>query len=79
MKITMCVCETNKSIDVHEDFKVNIPDGMDAKTYFESMSKEDKEMLLDRGIEQEIVRQKNDFQTELFYIDENGIEHKVEV
>ena len=37
MKITMCVCETNKSIDVHEDFKVNIPDGMDAKTYFESM------------------------------------------
>ncbi len=58
MKITMCVCETNKSIDVHEDFKVNIPDGMDAKTYFESMSKEDKEMLLDRGIEQEIVRQK---------------------
>lgn len=79
MKIIMCVCETNKAIDVHEDFSFNIPDGMDAKTYFESMSQEDKEMLLDRGIEQEIVRQKNDFQTELFYIDENGIEHKVEV
>ncbi|MDC0272573.1 hypothetical protein OAK67_02745 [Crocinitomicaceae bacterium] len=79
MKITMYVCETNKSIDVHEDFSVRIPDGMDAKTYFESMSQEDKEMLLDRGIEQEIVRSKNDFQTELFYIDENGIEHKVEV